>query len=85
LVFIIKVDTLSCLFTKLDQPVFIWVSQADISITKWIMELREVRFVLLNTILGVWWQTITLKAVKLIFRVLKKRNIWEQSDALILI
>jgi hypothetical protein len=49
------------------------------------MELREVRFVLLNTILGVWWQTITLKAVELIFRVLKKRNIWEQSDALILI
>jgi len=85
LVFIVKVDTLSCILTKLDQPIFIWVCQADISVAKWVLELREIRFVLLNTVLSVWWQTITLKAVELVLRVLKKRNIWEQSNALVLI
>lgn len=40
---------------------------------------------LFNTVLGIWRETITFKAVELVLRVLKKRDIREQSDALVLI
>ena len=66
LVFIIKIDALGGILSKLDQSIFIWVCKARVSISKRIIELRKIGLVLFEAVLGSGHHSVSLKAVELV-------------------